>query len=118
MTHGFNAKALPFQGKRKFVFNIKGKKLLLGILKQGSGLTGNLGRGLLRGGRAVDQHPALKGSAEVMGAQAVEQPDERGFAASACAGAEHEFARLYRKAEVAHGRALLVRVSVGDVFTT
>lgn len=36
MTYGFNAKTLPFQSKRKFVLNIKGKKLLLWILKQGS----------------------------------------------------------------------------------
>ena len=113
---GFGRNALPFMGERQLVLDIQGEKLLFGVLKERSDLPRNGvdGPGVRR--LAADQDTAFQCPLKIVGAQAVGEAHQRGLAAAAGPGAQHQFAGPHRKRNIRNRRARLERVRVGHTF--
>ena len=105
-------------GERQFVLDIQGEKLLFGILKKCPDLPRNDvdGPGVRR--FAADQDTPFQRPLKIVGAQAVGEAHQRGLAAAAGPGAQHQFAGPHRKRNIRNRRARLERIRVGHVFKT
>ena len=114
----FRRHAPPLQSKGQIVLHIEREKLLLRVLKQGSHAPCDIGQRERRRGITAQRDLPFKGAPVILGAQAVGQADQGGFAASARPGTQHKFAGTDGETDIAYGGAALEGIAIGDVIET